>query len=190
MGTIITVSGVPGSGKTTLTDYLLSFDSQYCIVPSVTTRPPRERDHPGEFLHISLDEFNLRENANKFLWVAPPIRGVRYGTLRKSVGEALGRDGVSLMVITVEYLQNLRDYAAYNARSITGLYILSPGEAILRERLTKRGDTHLEIEKRLNECRDWDSRALEIQTQPSIRFIHNDGSLDDFFAEATKYCPH
>lgn len=188
MGTIITISGVSGSGKTTLTEHLLSLGPQYRIVESVTTRQPRERDRPDEFLYLSPNEFVAKEQSGDFLWVTPPIHGTRYGTLRESVGKALTGNSISIMVITVECLSPLRFYATRDARSIIGLYVLSPGEAILRERLIKRGDAPPEIEKRIEECRDWDAQAREITEHPPINFLQNNGSLDDFFAEAKHRC--
>ncbi len=184
MGTIVTVSGVSGSGKTTLVDYLLSLSPKHHLVESVTTRGSRNRDRPGEFLHLSPDEFLSKEKQGKFLWVTPPIHGVRYGTLRESVGKALRSDSVSFMIITIEYLQVLRDYVTYSARNITGLYIHSPGETILRERLLKRGDSPNETEERITDCRDWDTKAQQTKTQPAIHFLRNEGTLEDFFLKA------
>lgn len=188
MGTIITISGASGSGKTTLADHLLSFGPEYRTVESVTTRAPRERDRPGEFLYLSPGEFEQRDQENKFLWVTPPIHETRYGTLRESVGKALTGTGISIMIITIEYLSLLRFYAARDARNITGLYILSPGEATLRLRMSMRGDNPQDIEKRIEECRDWDAQAKEINEHPPIHFMHNEGTLDEFFAEAERSC--
>lgn len=186
MGTIITISGASGSGKTTLADHLLSLGPQYRMVESATTRPPRERDRSGEFLYLSPGEFEQRERENKFLWITPPIHGTRYGTLRESVGKALVGDCVSIMIITIEYLSVLRFYAARDARNIVGLYVLSPGEAILNERLRKRGDGAQDIEKRIEECVDWDIRALKIRAQPPIHFLYNNEDIGEFFTEVKR----
>lgn len=188
MGKIITVSGVSGSGKTTLLEHLLSRGPQYRIIESVTTRQPRERDHPGEFLYLSPNEFLQKEMMGEFLWATPPIHGVQYGTLRESIGEALVSNSISIMVITIEYLSVLRFYAARNARDIIGLYIESPGEAFIRERLIKRGDAPSDIEKRIEECHNWDTRAKWVHEHPPIHFLRNDRSLEDFFTEAEHQC--
>lgn len=188
MGTIISISGVSGSGKTTLADHLLSLGPQYRIIESSTTRAPRKRDRPDEFLYLSADEFKRRERENKFLWVTPPIHGTCYGMLRESVEKALTRSGVSVMVITIECLPVLLDYAGEHARNVIGIYIRSQGETTLRLRLSMRMDSPQDIDKRIIECRDWDARADGINKHMSINFLNNKGTLDEFFAEAEQSC--
>lgn len=188
MGTIITISGPSGSGKTTLADHLLSLGPQYRMIESATTRPPRERDRPNEFLYLAQEEFNQMEHEDKFLWVTPPIHGTRYGTLRESVEKALKGSNISIMVITIECLPLLSLHATKDVRSIVGLYILSPGEETLRLRMNRRGDNPQEIEKRINECRDWDTRAIKLNEIAPFNFIHNTGTPDEFFAEARRSC--
>jgi guanylate kinase len=153
---IITISGPSGSGKTTLANYLLSLGPEYCMLESTTPRPPRPRDIPGEFLHLPEEEFKKRDLQGDFLWPVVDVHGVRYGTLKKSVGMALRESTISIMVITVDYTKRLHDFATYAARFITNLYILSPGKDVLRKRLTERGDSMEEIERRLTECELWD----------------------------------
>lgn len=184
MGTIITISGPSGSGKTTLADHLLSLGSQYRIIKSVTTRHRRERDRPDEFLYLTHEEFNKMEHEDKFLWVTPPIHGTRYGTLRESIKRALIDPGVSVMIITIECLPLLRVYVARDEQKIEGLYVLSPSEEVLRVRMSMRGDDAQEIEKRINECWDWDTRAIKLNEIVPVNFIHNSGTLDEFFTEA------
>lgn len=188
MGTIITISGASGSGKTTLADHLLLLGPHYRVIESATTRPPRERDRPNEFLYLAHEEFNQMEHEDKFLWVTPPIHGTRYGTLRESVDRALACPDVSIMIITIECLPLLRLHATKDAENVTGFYILSPGEETLRLRMNRRGDDAKEIEKRINECRDWDVRAMRLNWETPINFIHNTGTLDEFFAEARRSC--
>ena len=185
---IITISGASGSGKTTLAEHLLSLDPKYQMIPSVTIREPRERDLPGEFLYISHDEFEHWEHEDKFLWVTPPIHRTRYGTLRESVGKALTSSGVWIMVMTIEHLSRLRFYAARDARNILGIYISSPGEAVLKIRMSTRGDKQEDIERRLKECRGWDALAEKIDEQPPIVFIQNEGTLDEFLAKGRQQC--
>lgn len=182
MGTIITISGPSGSGKTTLANHFLSLGPQFRMIESVTTRLPRERDRPGEFLYIAHEEFNQMEHEDKFLWVKQ-VHGKRYGTLRESVNKALTDFNFSIMVITIECLPLLYSNAMENAQKIFGLYILSPGEETLRLRMNKRGDDPHEIEKRIDECRGWDAQAREINEHTPFRFIRNEGTPDEFLEE-------
>ena len=52
---------------------LLSLDPKHRIIESITTRPPRGRDHPYEFLHLTLGEFENKRLQGEFLWVTPLI---------------------------------------------------------------------------------------------------------------------
>jgi ribose 1,5-bisphosphokinase PhnN len=65
------------------------------------------------------------------------------------------------------------------------LYILSPGKDVLRKRLTERGDSMEEIERRLTECELWDEEARNIQ-DPRIHFLTNDTTREEFFAQVQK----
>lgn len=184
MGMIITISGVSGSGKTSLFEHLLSSGHKYNIVQSVTTRPPRERDYPGEFLHLSLDEFASREQRGEFLWVTPLIHGIRYGTLRESVDVALVREEKSIMVITVDCIKNLIEYVGGNNRNVLGLYVLSPGVETIRKRLQIRGEDEPAIEKRIHDCRGWYIRALELGAAYPIVYLSNNKGISQFFSDA------
>lgn len=138
MGKIITISGVSCSGKTTLRDYLSLTKNDCRLVESVTARAPRARDRNGEFFYISEEEFTQKERDGKFLWTTPPIHGARYGTLRRSIDDAIASSKTSLMVITVDSVPDLVAYVGESAE-ITALHILSLGPKILRERMRKSG---------------------------------------------------
>lgn len=181
MGKIITISGVSCSGKTTLRDYL--FLSGNCrLVESVTARDPRDRDRNGEFLYLSKEEFAQKETAQEFLWVNL-VHGVLYGTLKKSIDDAVASSKTSLMVITIDSVPDLVNYVGDSAE-IVALHILSPGPKILRERMRKRGESLQSIEKRLSECQDWDFQAQMFAEDCPIQMIPNTGTLIDFLTEA------
>lgn len=189
MGKIITISGVPGSGKTMLRDHLFisgefhfSTKKDCRIIESVTTRTPRVRDWPNEFLHISKEEFVQREKDGKFLWTTPPIHGAYYGTLKMSVDDAVRSSELSLMVITVDNVPDIIDYVG--VANVIALYILSPGIGHLRERMRGRGETLKAIDERIFESQIWDSKAKEIALRYPIRFISNMGKPNDFLADA------
>lgn len=188
MGTIITISGSSGSGKTTLADHFLSLGPQYHIIESVTTRNRRERDRPNEFLYVPHDDFNQMEHEDKFLWVTPQIHGTRYGTLRESIKIALTCSGVYIMIIAIECLPLLHKHLAGVNKNIIGLYVIPPSDDILRIRMGMRGDNSEDIEKRIDECRDWSTRAIKLNSVIPISFIHNTGTLDEFFSEARQSC--
>lgn len=182
MGKIITISGVSCSGKTTLRDYL--FLSGNCrLVESVTARDPRDRDRNGEFLYLSREEFAQKEATREFLWVTPPVHGARYGTLKKSIDDAIASNKTSLMVITIGSVPDLINYVGDSAE-IIALHVLSPGTKMLRERMRKRGETLKNIERRISEGQDWDFQAQMLEADYPIQCISNAGTLVDFLTEA------
>lgn len=187
MGKIITISGVSCSGKTTLRDYL--FLSGNCrLVESVTARAPRDRDRNGEFLYLSKEEFAQKEAAQEFLWVTPLVHGARYGTLKKSIDDAVASNKTSLMVITIGSVPDLVSYVG-NSAEIVALHILSPGPKILRERMRERGETPHAMEKRISEGQDWDFQAQMFAEDCPIQLISNTGTLIDFLTEAKSKIP-
>lgn len=189
MGKIITISGVPSSGKTMLRDHLLISGEFYfstrkdCrIIESVTTRAPRIRDWPNEFLHISGEEFAQKELGGEFLWTTPPVHGACYGTLKRSVDDAVKSKELSLMVITVDNVPDIINYVGIT--EVVALYILSPGIGRLRERMRGRGETLEAIDERIFESQDWDDKAKKIASRYPIRFISNMGKPDEFLVDA------
>ncbi len=183
MGKIITISGVSCSGKTTLRDYLFLSIKNCRLIESVTARAPRERDRNGEFFYISEEEFAEKEKWQEFLLATPPIHGARYGTLKRSIDDAVASDATSLMVITIDSVPDLVTYAG-DRTEVTALHILSPGPKILRERMIKRGETLRDIEQRVSEGQDWDFQAQMLRTDHPILLISNNENLVDFFIEA------
>ncbi len=181
---ILTVSGASGTGKTILAKHLISLGPEYRMIESVTTRTQRPRDTPGEFLHLTDEEFKEMEDNKKFLWTAT-VHDTHYGTLKESVGKALLQDHVSIMVITIDCTRPLNEFATFLARHIKCLYILSPGKDILRKRLSERGESPEKIDQRLIECQNWDEEARRL-AEPGTHFITNDGTREEFFTEVRK----
>lgn len=185
MGIIVTVSGVSGSGKTTLMEHLLSLGPQYRIVQDATSRKRRDRDREGELLYFSDKEFSEKETSGEFLWTTPPIHGARYGTLRSAVNNAFSEDYVSVMMITAPYVKTLIDSAGEIAkRNVLGLYVLSPGEAVIRERLNNRGDDPTDIERRIEDCRRWDREAINLGISYPIQYLKNSRNVKLFLRNA------
>ncbi len=173
MGTIITLTGSSGSGKTTIAQHLLAADPTLKRVVSLTSRMPRTTDLSGEYRYsYSAKDFADMETQNKFLWNVT-AHGNRYGTLRQSVDEALTAPHNSLMILVPEAVVLLHQYAP--PRQVISFYIVAPSDTVLKQRLTQRGDSPQNIDQRIADCRTWQTQA--IQSQIPYLFVHNDGPV-------------
>lgn len=178
---IVTLTGASGVGKTSIVREVLKDPRAFGgrVLISYTTRPPRESDLPGEYRHVSGEEFRAIRAEGRFLWTVD-VHGVRYGTLKSSVLDALyAPQAISFMILVPDVLERLRVFGrtAMPNPPILSFYILSPSPAVLAERLTARGDEESAIARRLKDCERWDADAAASGIPYIV--IENNGSLDD-----------
>ena len=159
---LLVVSAPSGGGKTTLCNRLRAEFQRMAYSVSCTTRAPRGVEQQDVHYHfLSPDEFERRSQTGAFLEQAV-VHGNRYGTLRSEVVGALAAGRDILMDIDVQGAAQIR--AAVRAapaddllrRAFVDVFILPPSEAVLRQRLTGRGEDSPEvIDRRLqNACRE------------------------------------
>ncbi len=161
---IVTLTGASGSGKSSYASELITHG--WTLVPSSTTRPSRAKDLPGEYEYYSKGDFDILQGEGSFLWTTRQ-HGHSYGTTRASVISRIATRPPSLMLIDPPSVVELRRELAYRYPSgcdLVSVYLLSPDEAVLRLRLERRkardGISDHEIERRVAECRAWDTEAL------------------------------
>jgi guanylate kinase len=156
---LVIVSAPSGTGKTTLCERLLGEYTQVKYSISCTTRAPRGKEKDGEnYYFLSDEQFVQRIEAGDFLEHAL-VHGNRYGTLRKTVTDALDAGQSVLMDIDVQgaeqirnTISNLSETSALK-RAFLDVFIEPPSLEALRERLTSRAeDAPEEIEKRLKQA--------------------------------------
>lgn len=139
---MIILCGRDAAGKTTLAKELIkSFG--FRKFPSVTTRAPRASDLPGEYEHVSPEEFVQRQQkAMHFAW---QVRHANesYGTERVPLEEALRNTHerwIDILIPGIVYMH--WGYAVKVGAERRVLYFyLNPSEGILRQRLIQRGET-------------------------------------------------
>ena len=178
---IVTFTGASGYGKSSIAKELLKLED-YRLVVSVTTRSSRESDLRGEYEYISQDNFSLRDERDAFLWKAA-YAGNRYGTMRKSIDDALASSAISLMILVPEVVPLLRDYTGDD--KVLSFFVQSPPVGILRRRMEARGDSGENILKRLSVDVQWESAARS-SIIPYV-YVSNDGSLDDTVDVVRRY---
>lgn len=146
-GNLLVISGPSGSGKSSLMKELLSAigDSYFSI--SSTTRAIREGEQDGVNYHfISKTEFEQDIDAGFFLEWAK-VHDNYYGTSLKPILKELHEGKLVICDIDVQWHKIAREKFG---NLITSVFITTPDQKSLKERLTNRGtDTHEVIEKRL-----------------------------------------
>ena len=154
---LLVISAPSGGGKTTLCERLMAeFDHSMTYSVSCTTREPREGEVDGTDYHfLSEGEFARRVEGGEFLEYAV-VHGHRYGTLKRTLEEAVrsGRD--ILMDLDVQGVQQIRERLAACPpedplrRGFVDVFISAPSLEVLRKRLQGRGKDAAEvIERRL-----------------------------------------
>jgi len=165
---LIVVSAPSGAGKTSLCDCLLAERGDIVYSVSCTTRPSRGNEvHGKEYYFLSDEEFDRHAAAGEFLEHAV-VHGHKYGTLKKTVRNALARGTSVLMDIDVQGAALIRNAVASAAendplrRGFVDVFIAPPSMQVLEERLRGRAeDPHEAIERRLETAREEMRRAGE-----------------------------
>ncbi len=176
---ILTLTGASGAGKTTIAGELLKKLPIYTrMVPSYTTRKPRETDLPGEYKYVSKLRFWLLNKMGAFLWTVYP-HGNSYGTTKHWVAKALRDDNtVYIMILVSDAIKTLREFAEEkDLVRVYSFYIFSPPQEVLRKRLEKRGDCAEEVKKRLSDCLKWDKDSLS--SGIPYEFVRNDNEVEE-----------
>jgi guanylate kinase len=181
---LYTISGCTGVGKTSLIRKALAEIPDTHILPSYTTRKPRENDLPGEYTHLSDNEWRSALMQSVFAWHVH-VRDMMYGTRREDVRAALDSTRLFLACIAPETVSDVYSLAlSFGLRQqVRSIYILSPDRRVLFERLTKgRGMTPDKANADLDGCAGWDDKARH-QGRFSYHYIRDRDSLDKKFAE-------
>lgn len=149
-GVLLVLSSPSGAGKTTLSRLLLE-DGHLGLSVSVTTRDPRPSEVDGIHYHfISNKDFEQkRDNDELIEWAE--VHGHYYGTLRKTVDEALaaGRD----MLFDIDY-QGAKQLQNKMPDDVVSIFILPPSMKELKSRLNRRAEDSSDvIDLRLHNAR-------------------------------------
>lgn len=176
---LVVISGPSGAGKTTLARRLLAEFDTLSYSVSCTTRPPRPGEIDGRSYHfLSPAAFRARIDAGEFLEHAE-VHGHQYGTLKRSVGEALARGRDILMDIDIQGAGQIRAAAAAAPAgdllhdAFVDVFIAPPSLAVLDERLHARGqDSDEVIARRLANARQ------ELDAWRDYRYLFVNEDLD------------
>jgi len=144
---LLVLSGPSGCGKSSLVSEVLKKNGDIYFSISTTTRNPREGEKEGkDYYYISKEQFKKEIDEGLFLEWAE-VHGNYYGTSIKPIEEALS---VGKLVIFDIDVQGHEIVKKRYASIMTSLFITTPNQEILKNRLIKRATDKIEtIESRL-----------------------------------------
>lgn len=147
-GSILIISGPSGSGKSSLMNELLKRVDDIYFSISTTTREVRDGEKDGVNYHyISKEEFKEDIQNGAFLEWAK-VHDNYYGTSLKPILKALHEGKLVLFDIDVQGHKIAREKFG---NLITSVFLTTPNQQVLRERLENRGtDSQEVIDKRIS----------------------------------------
>ena len=109
-GKLVLILGPSGSGKGTVLRFLKDRHPEFVFPLSCTTRPMRPGEKDGEVYHfISHDEFKERIEKGDFLEYAFIHDMHYYGTLKKSIVDAMNAGSVVIREVDVQGVRSIRE---------------------------------------------------------------------------------
>jgi len=175
VGLIVSVSGRPGSGKSTVMRKLIDELRKQLDCPvehfkgrSITTRPARPDDVGGEYLTVDEETFRQMKARGDFLWTESNS-GYHFATRRDDVIKAAKSGAVSIMNVTPRVVKKLNNFAGDDL--VVSFLVCAPD---LARRMLTRGSEDLEkIRRRLEETEDWTAEKY-----PDLIHIENVDEVD------------
>lgn len=143
----IIITAPSGSGKTTITNSVLSQLDSLSYSVSATTRKPREGEVNGiDYYYIEPEEFVKKIEQNEFIEWEEVYKDMYYGTLKSEVDRIWNLGKAVIFVVDVIGALQLKKYFGENALSI---FIQPPSLKVLEQRLILRGsETEATLHKR------------------------------------------
>ncbi len=134
---IIIIAAPSGSGKTSITRYLLQQYPLLSLSISAATRKPRGEEKDGVHYHfISEDEFKQKIEENAFVEWEMVYEGSYYGTLKAELERIWNLGKTPILDIDVKGAIHLQDQFPHRCLSI---FIEPPSVEELKKRLESRG---------------------------------------------------
>lgn len=148
---IIIIAAPSGSGKTSITRFLLQKYPALCLSVSAATRKPRGEEKNGVHYHfISEEDFKHKIEENAFVEWEMVYEGSYYGTLKAELERIWNLGKTPILDIDVKGAIHLQDQFPNRCLSI---FIEPPSVAELKNRLESRGtETPESLANRVNKA--------------------------------------
>lgn len=150
-GKLIIITAPSGSGKTSITRYLINKYPKLAFSISATTRAPRGAEKDGvEYYFLSVDEFKEKIDHKAFIEWEMVYEGKYYGTLRSELERMWLAGQVPMLDIDVQGAVHVQQRFGDDCLSI---FIQPPSIEELRRRLEGRGtETAESLETRVSKA--------------------------------------
>lgn len=148
---IIIITAPSGSGKTSITRYLLAKYPQLAFSISATTRSPRGQEQHGmDYYFLSADAFREKIQQDAFVEWEMVYEGKYYGTLKEELNRIWDKGQVPVLDIDVKGAIHVQQQFPGRVLSI---FIQPPSVDELRRRLESRGtETPESLATRVNKA--------------------------------------
>ena len=168
MKNIIVISAPSGAGKTTLCSELQRRKPHIKFSVSCTTRPKRVHEVDGVNYHfLSEQGFTEKMQNNEFIEFEN-VHGYFYGTLRKTLEDALTQQEMILFDVDVNGAMAIKSNYSENTYTI---FILPPSLDDLKKRLIQRGS---ETQERINKRLERTAKEMEYKDKFDACIINDD----------------
>jgi guanylate kinase len=161
-GGLVVLSAPSGGGKTTLANELLSRLPESRRSISLTTRPQRPTEIPGQdYFFVSNADFDQKVKENAFAeWAT--VHGHRYGTLKQTIVDNIARGELTILIIDVQGARSIKK----NFSEALTIFVSPPDFDSLELRLRKRGtESETDIRRRLENARREMAHSSEFDFQ-------------------------
>jgi guanylate kinase len=150
-GKIIVITAPSGSGKTSITRYLLNKYPKLAFSISAATREARGKEKNGvDYYFMSLEEFQDKIKNNEFVEWEMVYEGKYYGTLRQELERIWTEGKIPILDIDVKGAIHVQRQFPNDCLSI---FVQPPSVEELQKRLVGRGtETPENIATRLNKA--------------------------------------
>lgn len=150
-GKLIILTAPSGSGKTSITNFLIQKYPKLAFSISATTRAPRGTEQNGiEYYFMTVDDFKQKIDAHAFIEWEMVYEGKYYGTLQSELERIWNEGKVPMLDIDVKGAIHVQQAFAGDCLSI---FIQPPSVEELRKRLTSRGtETPESLETRVSKA--------------------------------------
>lgn len=150
-GKLIILTAPSGSGKTSITRYLIDKYPKLSFSISATTRSPRGTEQNGiEYYFMSVDAFRQKIDQNEFIEWEMVYEGKYYGTLKSELERIWTEGRVPMLDIDVQGAVHVQQQFSGDCLSI---FIQPPSVEELQRRLESRGtETPESLATRVNKA--------------------------------------